>query len=121
MILSIFSFRPVKSDAPKKGAETDKIKEEEVNKGELAYLSEPINQATKLLMDLDEHIKSYLNPTNAETSTLSYNIQSESDQSKGQTQSQPSRQDQQEQLAPMITQLDTTIVAMDVSITKLAN
>lgn len=86
----------------------------------MTYFAEPINQATKLLMDLDEHIKSYLNANRETASTLlpqSYNVQSES-QASGQSkpaQAQPSRQEQQEQLAPMISQLDTTITAMDVS------
>lgn len=94
------------------------IKSEENGKDVLTYLSEPINQATKLLMDLDEHIKGYLNSSPDVPTTLSpphsYGAQDPPSAPVAVAANPPTRQDG-EQLAPMINQIENTLQNLDVS------
>ncbi|XP_053204763.1 uncharacterized protein LOC128394172 [Panonychus citri] len=85
-----------------------------------AYLAEPINQATKLLVDLEQQIKGYLNTdlkddAASTLSPLSYGAGSE------EPAIEPSSTDarQNEQIAGMVDQIEMTIHNLDQSIEDL--
>ncbi|XP_074600763.1 uncharacterized protein LOC141854837 [Brevipalpus obovatus] len=100
------------------------IKSEENGKDVLTYLSEPINQATKLLMDLDEHIKGYLNSSPDVPTTVSpphsYGAQDppSAPAPASVAANPPTRQDG-EQLAPMINQIENTLQSLDQTINDM--
>lgn len=108
---------PAEKVEPAKAAE---VKNESSSSEISAYLAEPINQATKLLVDLEEQIKGYLNTdlNDAAASTLSpqsYGAGS----NEPEIEPSPTDARQNEQITGMVDQIDQTIQNLDQSIEDL--
>ena len=101
-------------------AKAVEVKNESSSSEISAYLAEPINQATKLLVDLEEQIKGYLNTDLGDAAASTLSPQSYGAGS-NEPEIEPSPTDarQNEQITGMVDQIDQTIQNLDQSIEDL--